>query len=127
MQGIKEHEIQIAPDVVLNYGAFLSEALWAIPTLTILAVISAILLFKSYQAKAKGIPGSRYLFYGFVVFLVFSIASAAAVAYYEDWFSANEGVVHVAGLISYVLLLLPCIGFSRMVNGYDSSRTSSST
>ena len=127
MQEIKEHEIQIAPDVVLSYGAFQSELLWAIPTLVVLSVISIILLLKSYQAKAKCIPGSRCLFYGFVVFLVYSIASAAAVVHYEDWFGAKEVVAHLAGLISYVLLMIPCIGFSRMVNGYDSSRTSSST
>lgn len=127
MQEIKEHEIQIAPDVVLSYGAFQSELLWAIPTLIVLFVISIILLFKSYQAMGKGIPGSGYLFYGFVVFLVYSIASAAAVVHYEDWFSAKEGVVHVAGLISYILLVIPSVGFSRMVNGYDSSCTSSST
>ena len=127
MEEIKEHELQIAPDVVLNYGAFLSEVLWAIPTVIVLAVISVILLLKSYQAKAKRIPGARYLFYGFVVFLIYSIVLAAAVVHHEDWFGANEGVMHVADLISYVLVVIPCIGFSRMVNGYNSSHTSSST
>lgn len=117
-------EVEVAPGISINFGEFLSEASLYALSLIIMVLVSIILLRKSYQGMQRNVRGCSLIFYGLLTVIVFTTLSVVFIGYYNEQNDAEyQRIGYILEFISCLFLLVPCWGFTVLIDDRAAGHT----